>query len=51
MDKIVKVQDINLAFAKMKLINLNGMQLSEIVKKDFQQFINTLRECKNNCQK
>lgn len=45
LDKIANVADINLAFATMKQINVDNMDLRGAVKDDFKNFVATLREC------
>ena len=45
LNKIATVPNINLAFATMKQIKVDNMNLRDAVKKDFKNFVDTLREC------
>ena len=45
LNKIAAVPDINLAFEKIKNINIDEMKLRGAVKKDFKNFVATLCEC------
>ena len=45
LNKIATVPNINLAFATMKQVNIDDMNLRNTVKEDFKNFVATLREC------
>ena len=45
LNKIANVPNIDLAFATMKQVNIDDMNLRNTVKEDFKNFVATLREC------